>query len=130
MLNKEQEETKDLLEESAEIKKELSKRQMNNLASSDIAKVLRGIGSLAFVVLMLVFVVKKIANITNVSTSGWIGLGVSLCIVTLMGVALSNILEKKTNLNENTCMNLSILIAFTVFAGFVYLLWDSVSNFF
>ena len=131
MLKKnQQEELKVLLEESAEIRKELSTQQELEQESSDIGKIFKGVGALAFIILMFVLVVKKIANITTVNTSGWIGLGVFFSVVTLTGVALSNILEKKTNLSENVCMNISIFTSFIVFGGVLYLFWGSIPNFF
>jgi hypothetical protein len=131
MLKKEQqEELKVVLEESAEIRKELSAQQELQQVSSDIGTIVKVFGSLAVVIVMLVLVVKKIANITMVHTSGWIGLGVSFAVVTLAGVELSNILEKKTNLSEKTCMNISIWGVVIVFGGVLYLFWDSVSHFF
>ncbi len=92
---KEQKELKVLLDEAAEIRKELSNQEGLKQASSDIGKVLKGIGALGFLILMVFMVGKKLADIKTVNISGWVALGIILVSGTLLGVKLSNILEKK-----------------------------------
>ena len=129
-LEKEQEELNSLLDEAAETRKELSQQEELKQASADIGRVFKGVGALAFLIFMLILVANKIANIKTVDTSGWIGLGVFFVIVTLAGVKLSSVLEKRTNLSENSRMNISVGSVFIIFGGIIYLFWDSVSQLF
>ena len=105
-----------------------SKKEQKNLdintVSRDISVIFKGISALVFIVLMLFIVIKKISNIKDIQMTGWLSLVVAFVLVSLIGVKMSNILEQKTNFNENICMNISIVIVFSVIGGIVYLFWD------
>lgn len=127
---KEQNELNVLLDEAAEIRKELSNEEGLKQASSDIGKILKGIGALGFLILMVFMVGNKLSDIKTVNISGWVALGIIFVFGTMVAVKLSNILEKKTNFSENSCMNMSVGIVFIIFGGIVYQFWDSLSQFF
>ena len=92
--------------------------------TADIIKVFKGVGAIVFVVVILFIVIKKIKNIKEIQTTGWLSMAVVFIFGTLAGVKLSNFLERKTNLSENTCMNISVGFVFLIIGTIVYLFWD------
>lgn len=126
----EQEELKALLAEAAQTRKKLEQQEEHKQGEAAISKVFKGVCTLLCLAVMLVLVVKKIANIQSFNLTGWIALGVAFVVVTLVSVTLSGLLEKKTNLSENASMNISVFIVFSGALGTAYLFWDGLSKFF
>ncbi|MCK5313247.1 MAG: hypothetical protein KAJ62_14115 [Desulfobacteraceae bacterium] len=99
-------------------------KDIDKQALTDIRTVFKGVGALVFVIVMLFIVIKKIKNIKDIQTSSWLKLAVIFIFCTLAGVKMSGFLEKKTNLSENTCMNISVGVVFSIVGAIVYLFWD------
>lgn len=127
---KEQEELKALLAEAAQTRKKLEQQEEHKQGEAASSKVFKGVCTLLGLAVMLVLVVKKIANIQSFNLTGWIALGVAFAVVTLVSVTLSSLLEKKINLSENASMNISVVIVFSVTLGTAYLFWGSLFKFF
>ena len=105
-----------------------SKKDQENLDVNtvyrEISAIFKGISALVFVVVMLFVVIKKISNIKNIQMTGWLSLAVTFVFVAWIGVKMSGVLEQKTNFSENICMNISVVVVFSVVGGIVYLFWD------
>lgn len=96
---------------------------------NDIKKILKGIGSLLFVIVMALIVAQKINSINELTILGWSVVGISFFVVVLCAIKLEKLVKPYLKLKEGTLEWLSIIVCFSFFGLAVYILsTDSIKS--